>query len=126
MEIGYNKVTKQKGTSVKRLTVPGMSVNMAKALQYVRQHPINDALMTFSSKNPEVLNAIDLTMMSKLDRLRYVNALRDKNSKLSNAIKTDAKLKTTFEEKLKLKELHKIAKEEGIKEEKAKSQQVSK
>lgn len=99
----------------KTLTVPGMSVNMKKALSYVRQHPLDQALLVYGSQNPDVHNEIDLLMLSPLDRMRKLNELRKQNSKDRQTIQKNVSKDKKVQETLKLKELEKQAVEKHIK-----------
>lgn len=99
----------------KTITVPGMSVNMKKALSYVRQHPLDEALLVYGSQNPEVHNKIDITMMSPLDRMRKLNELRMQNSKDRETVRKNVAKDKQHVETLKLKELEKQAIEKHIK-----------
>lgn len=99
----------------KTITVPGMSVNMKKALSYVRQHPLDEALLVYGSQNPEVHNKIDITMMSPLDRMRKLNELRMQNSKDRKVIRDNVAKDKQVQETLKLKELEKRAVENHVK-----------
>lgn len=99
----------------KLITVPGMSINMKKALSYVRQHPLDEALLVYGSQNPDVHNNIDITMMSNLDRMRKLNELRMQNSKDRKIIRKNVDRDKKEQETLKLKELEKQAVEKHIK-----------
>lgn len=60
----------------KMVTVPKMTEPLAKTIQAALKNPVDQMLDMYSSKHPDLLDPIDLKMMSKLDRLRKHNELR--------------------------------------------------
>jgi len=69
------------------ITVPNLTVPISKLVNTVMKNPVDIQLDMYSSQNPDLLDPMDLKMMSKLDRLRTHADLRDKNRKQDKDIK---------------------------------------
>lgn len=67
-------VTRRKIEAI--ITVPNMVEPIGKSIRAALKNPVDLQLEMYSSNNPELLDAMDLKMMSKLDRLRKHNELR--------------------------------------------------
>jgi len=76
------------GGKVKQIiTVPNLTLPISKMVNSVMKNPVDIQLDLYSSANPELLDPMDLKMMSKLDRLRIHSELRGANRSQDKEIK---------------------------------------
>lgn len=99
-----NHDTKERRKLKGIITVPNMTEPIGKSIRSVLKNPVDIQLEMYSSANPELMNPLDLKMMSKLDRLRKHNELRQQTKQIKNGLDKTLEDITTIKTNLRKKE----------------------
>lgn len=111
--------TKERKTIDIIITVPKLTEPIGKSIRAAMKNPVDLSLEMYSSKNPDLLNPLDLTMMSKLDRLRTHNELvrnaREQKRQLDDNLLSSLNKKKEIEKQKQEEEIQSRIKEEAKK-----------